>query len=479
MLKSLNNGCIKHRETALLFLMLLFAGCKPLITFEYLDINCSIGEKQDYFADEKIKISFSCMPDTNDVQKKIHLYEDSGIVSADFEWAGSIIYIYPHKPWQKGQFYTLDLHGTLKMLDGRTYTAELFRTFIYGSTDNDFELSSHEFNQNLLSLDFSKPVSIDSFLEKFYLSPFADYRIDFSADNCTAIVSPKNGWAVNTAYTWTVKNMISADGYLMNKEYSGLFTGVYDTKQATLEFVCPVDYSNSGSIWYTQYQLDNHLLENQSIGFSFSKPMDETTVSSAISFFPSISGFYVKETESRFVFIPNDNYQICKEYRIIISDTAKDTSGLSLYEPMYIFFTTANQFLAVTEITFDNNTVPVPVDGTIIDYVIKPLILPNDPYTIGTVINFSTAIPREQRHDAVNAISLTVIFPDTANSPLPFSAYWSDGGARLTIEWSGFSVSSGDIINYYLLKISGGQNGIKNGANEYLETDVCVIFIAR
>jgi hypothetical protein len=62
---------------------------------------------------------------------------------------------------------------------------------------------------------------------------------------------------------------------------------------------------------------------------------------------------------------------------------------------------------------------------------------------------------------------------------VPFSAVWSDNGSRLSIEWSNFSISSGVIENYYILKIDGGQNGVKNYVGEYLEADVCVIFIAR
>jgi hypothetical protein len=478
MWKTRSKKNIAMASLAVALFSLLLCHCKPLITFEYLDITCSIREKEEYYADEYISIHFSCMPDKNDVERKIRFYEDGSVISVDYNWDGSTVSVSPHLPWQKGQHYSLDLQGALKMEDERTYTARLYRSFIYGERGNSFELVSNEFNGNALTLLFSKPVLITSFGEKFNLTPFTEYRTDFSGDGSTVIINPKNRWLANTTYSWTVKNIISSDGYLMKKEYSGILRGIIDTEQPVLELICPVDYNNSGSLWYASFELDNHLMENQAIGFSFSKPMDEASVVAGISFFPSISGYFVKETESRFIFIPASNYQIRKEYRITIADTIKDNSGLALYEPKYLYFTTANQFLQVAKITFDDNIAPMPSDGTISNYLMMQPALPTDPVHLKTVINFSTVIPPDKRYGAVNAVSLNVLFPASANNPMPISAYWSDGGSRLSIEWSGFSVSSGDIKNHYILTVSGGQNGVKNQANEYMEADVCVIFIA-
>jgi len=456
-----------------LFSMFLFS-CNVFITFEYLEITCSAGVNQNYYYNETVDIHFSHLPDKNDVERKIRFLEDGSTILADYIWQDSVLSIRPRIQWQKGQFYSIDLQGALKMDDGRTYTASLYRNFIYGEQGNSFELLLYEFNENIFTLQFSKPVSIISFEERFSIMPFSEYNTDFQGDGSTVIISPRNSWAVNTAYLWTIRNMVSKDGYLMKKNYSGMFSGITDTEQPEFEFVCPVDYSASGSLWHTVFPLDNQLLIEQAIGFSFSKPMDEASVISGINFFPSISGYFIKETETRFIFIPNDHYQLQREYRITISDSIRDTSGLPLFEPKHIFFTIANQFLQVTEITFDDNTNPVPADETIYEYTMLPVI----PVQLKTVINFSTSIPQNMRNDAVNAISLNVLFPASANNPTAISAYWSDGGSRLSIEWSGFSISSGEIKNYYILTISGGQSGVKNTANEYLKEDVCVIFIA-
>jgi len=451
--------------------------CCNLFTFESLEITSSVGENQNYFAGERIFLHFSIMPNKDDIERRLRLLEGGSSVLVDFDWNGSTAGIRPRLPWQKGQLYSLDLQGVVRMEDGRTYTASLYRRFIYGEQGNIFELLSNTFEDNILTLQFSRPVLITSFHERFSLSPFAEHHTDFYGDGSTVIISPRNNWGVNATYLWTIRNMISADGYLMRTDYSGMFSGAIDTELPRFLFASPVDYSIYGSFWHTTYSLDNQLLDNQAIGFSFSKPMDEASVISGISFFPSISGYFVRETESRFIFVPTSPYQLRTEYRITISDNIRDTSGLALFEPEFIFFTTANQFLQVTEITFDGNTNPMPTDGTIYEYTFIPP-LPNFPAQLRTIINFSTAIPQNMQQHTVNMISLNVLFPATANNPVMISAFWTDGGSRLSIDWSGFSISSGDIKNYYILRITGGQNGVRNQANEYLEEDVCVIFIA-
>lgn len=458
----------------IVFFLFLLCSCKPIITFEYLEITCSINDKYDYYFGESIQINFSILPDKNDFERKFRFFEDKNTASVNFNWDGSTVFIQPILSWQKGQFYSLDLQGTLKMADGRIYSTSVYRSFIYGEPENSFDLLSHEFNESTFIIQFSKPVSIISFEEGFSITPFADYHSEFLDDGSTVIIRPKNGWFINTTYLWTIRNMVSTDGYLMRKNYSGRINGIKDIIQPSIEYICPVDYNVSGSFWHQVHSLDNHLLDNQAIGFSFSKPMDEASVISGVNFSPSINGYFIKETESRFIFIPTSLYQLRREYRLTIADSVKDTSGLTLFEPMQILFTTANQFLQITSITFDDNINPMPTDGTISEYTM----ISQMSIQLKTVINFSTVIPQKNWNDTVNAISMNVLFPASANSPALLSAYWSYNGSVLSIEWSGFSVSSGDIKNHYILRVDSNQNSVRNQANEYLEEDVCVIFIA-
>jgi hypothetical protein len=454
---------------------LLFLGC-PAVTFEYLDLSCSIGSDQDYFFEDYIQIKFSQTPDKNEAENKIQLYEGTGIVLAEFIWQSNVLLIQPKSSWQKGQFYSLNLEGSLRMENGSHYTVYLFRSFIYGQRGNDFELISSGFERDILTFVFSKPVLITSFMENFTLTPFTEYITTFSDDGAAVTIAPKNNWSENNVYAWTIKNMLSNDRYLMKKEYSGKFYGLADAILPQFEQAYPVSYSEAGSSWQWHHDMNirTQLLEWHAIGFTFSKPMNEASIKAGITFYPNINGYFIKETDKNFIFVPEEAYQIKKEYRITIADTIKDTSNLELYEQKLLFFTTANEFITVLSITFDNDTVPMPTDGTIADHYMSSSI----PAKLVTVINFSTAIPQRNHSASVDAVSLSALFPPSAESPDLISAVWSLANTCLTLTWETFTITSMPIENYYILEIGGGANGVKNIAGEYLEEDVCVIFKA-
>ncbi|GHV89516.1 hypothetical protein AGMMS50268_00190 [Spirochaetia bacterium] len=465
-------------NTAKIFLFglsLLCTGC-PLVTFEYLDITCSVAEGDAYFGEEYIRIGFSQEPDKGETERKIQLNENTAAAPMDFYWEGSAFFVRPKASWQKGQYYSLALETSLRMNDGRTYTARLLRSFIYGEPGNEPELISGKFEAGSLVLSFSRPLLITSFNEKFSLSPFADYYTDFSDDNKRVIISPKNGWQVNTAYTWLVKDMVSSAGYLMKKEYSGLFSGGDDIELPRLARVCPVSLGGSASLWHTGTALDA-LMEWQGIGFIFSKPMDEGSIRSGISFYPSLNGYFVKEDDRRFIFIPDEPYQLQREYRLTLAETLKDTSGLSLFEQRLIFFTAAGRFLKVDSIYFDDDPAPLLTGGAVQNYTLLSA-APALPLRLRVTIDFSSAIPLPNRKAAVDSLSLTGLFPASAANPILLSAVWLNSGSRLVLEWENFTRTDGVVQYYYQIKITAGPRGAVNQAGEYLEEDLWVVFRA-
>jgi hypothetical protein len=453
------------------FQILFFTGC-PLVTFEYLDVSCSVRENQDYFNEEYILLSFSQKPDKKNIEDQIQFQAGNRAAAVKFIWQGSDLLVRPEIPWSKGQLYRFSLEGIVRMEDGRDYTVRVLRTFHYGEAGNIFELISSTPGGNTLVFSFSRPVLVTSFNEKFSLSPYSDCHVDFSSDKTIVTVIPKNGWAANTIYQWSVKELISGDGYFMEKEYSGDFTCQIDTTLPVVETICPVSYDPVTPVWYTGKQLDGELLEGQAVGFVFSKPMDMTAVQNGIRFTPPINGYFIKTTDESFVFIPEDSYQLRTEYRLTLSNSITDTSGIQLYADTTVFFTTANTYLEITGISFDDTNTPLATDGTIIEHAIL------SSNRLKTIIDFSTEIPQNKRKDTVDGISLTVLFPNSASNPKLLSAQWSLNGSQLSLLWSGFTISTGGIINYYILTIPGGKTGVSNAAGEYLKEDVCVIFKA-
>jgi hypothetical protein len=462
-------------NTAKIFLLsLMCMGC-AMVIFEYLDITCSVAGGDDYFSGEYIRIGFSQRPDRDDTEKQIRLTENNLSVPPDLYWDGSSIFVRPKTPWQKGQRYSLALETSLRMEDNRTYTVKLLRSFIYGEPGNEFELVSGNFESGSLILVFSSPPVITSFNEKFSLSPYTDCYTDFLNDGNTVKITPKNDWQVNTSYTWLVRDMVSSAGYLMKKEYSGFFSGQDDIEIPQLAEVCPVTPGDTGNLWHTGSVIDGALMEWQGIGFVFSKPMDEASIRSGISFYPALNGYFVKEDDRRFIFIPNEACQLQKEYRLTVSETVKDTSGLSLFEPELIFFTAAGRFLTVDSITFDDDPSPLAMDGSIQDYTLKA-VAAGSPPGLRVTIDFSSVIPQPNRKAAADSVSLNSLFPASAANPMLLSAVWLDSGSRLVLEWENFTRTSGTIQYYYRIKITGGQRGAVNQAGEYLEEDIWAVF---
>jgi hypothetical protein len=395
----------------------------------------------------------------------------------DLYWEESDLFVRSKTPWQKGQHYSLALEGSLRMADNRTYTVSLLRVFTYGDPGNEFTLVSGGIENGALIFVFSSPPLITSFNEKFTLSPFAEYHTGFNDNGKIITISPKPRWPVNTMYTWQIKDMVSAGGYLMQKEYSGLFSGDQDTEIPRLVQVCPVSLDPAPALWHTGSALEGALMEWQGIGFVFSKPMDEASVRSGISFYPSINGHFIKESAEKYIFVPEAAYQLQKEYRLTVGESVKDVSGLALFEASLIFFTTAGRFLMVESVTFDDHTAPMQAGGVMQEYTLRSAATePKIP--LATVINFSSAVPQANRRAAVDSVSLLPLFPASASSPKLLSAVWQQDGSRLVLNWESFTLSKSGIQYYYQLKISGGQRGAVNQTGEYLEEDLWIIFKA-
>jgi hypothetical protein len=462
---------IKNFYIAIMLSCVYLCACK-IVTWEYLDVTCNAAPGQSSFFEDYLHLNFSIHPDTQAAEKLIHLSSSSGIINHDLRWEGSNLFIRPHTYWQKGALYTFTLTGSLRMEDGRYYTVDIDRSFHYGDKNDTFYLVSGDFEDETLNFVFVKPPVITSFYENFAISPQTETDITFSPDGMTVIVKPKTGWNVNTIYTWTIKNMLSRDDYIMERTYTGTFRGLFDVNLPELLKVCPVTYEHNAALWHNNESLDGKLLEKQAIGFIFSKPMEEASVKNGVIFTPNINGYMLKESDYKYIFIPEETYQLKKQYRIQTSQTISDIFGLKLFEDKSYFFTTINDYIKINAIKFDDNSYSMPSDGTISDY---PIMYNN---SLRVTIDFSSEIPAEHRSKAVSSVSLEILFPLSTANPVLVSAAWSDNGSALSMTWEGLEKSAGGIEQFYSLNIKGGKNGVINNFTEYLKDDLCVLFKA-
>jgi hypothetical protein len=450
----------------------------PPVSFEYLDISCSVGEEESYYEGETVRLSFSIQPDPGETERNLTLSEGGMIRQTVFTWDGRDLYIKPLTGWKKGEHYYISLEGRLRMKDGRGYTTGIVRSFIYGREGNEFNLASSGMEGDCLIFNFSKVPGTTSFTELFSLSPDTEYFCDFLGE--TVRVQPKSSWRINTTYTWTIKDMESTDGYRMKGDYSGSFSGPADPDVPRPVELCPVSRqlipgSGLPHLWKRGTCLDGNLEQGEGIGFIFSKPMDSGSLRSGISFYPSIKGYFETAGDNAIVFFPEEAYQPETEYRITLSSGIQDSLGLGLFEEFRYYFTSSHHYLEVEKLNLDSRPEPLLPGGIVQDHFLLSL----SPPSLEVGISFSQAIPPANRKAAADSVALSVLFPLSAHNPFLISAQWKDGGSLLSLVYEDLSPSGGGVDNYYQIKISSGKQGPVNGSGEYLKEDLWYVFAVR
>jgi hypothetical protein len=410
------------------------------------------------------------MPSRGEVERALILTEGGLSRGPVFNWEGRTLHLKPLTGWKKGEHYGIGLEGKLPMEDGRTYTVQLLRNFIYGRAGNEFTLTSSLIKDEGLVFVFSKAPGVTSFTGQFSLSPGAEYFCDFLGKEIRIL--PKSPWQANTLYRWTIAGMESEDGYIMKKEYSGVFSGPADLSVPRPLELCPVNRSlGPPYLWKRGTALDKNLENMEGIGFIFSKPMDPASLRSGISFYPSIKGYFEEAGEDSIIFFPEEEYRLETEYRISISQTVKDSLGLALFEEEQYYFTSAHHYLEA-EVTLDSR-----VDSLLPGGVLQNHTLVNaSPPGLKVQIGFSAVIPPASRRAALESVSLSGLFPASADNPVLISARWEDGGAVLSLLYENLSISGNGIYNYYQIKIGSGKQGPLSAREEYLKEDLWYVF---
>ncbi|MDR1024592.1 MAG: Ig-like domain-containing protein, partial [Treponema sp.] len=372
--------------------------------------------------------------------------------------------------------YRIGLEGRIHTEDGRGYTTRLLRSFIYGREEDEFTLESSDMEGDCLILNFSRTPRLSSFSEHFSISPDTEYFCDLLGT--TVKIQPKTPWQINTRYTWSIRNMESADGHIMKKYYSAAFSGSDDFEIPCLAELCPVNRQFSSGppyLWKWGTELDGSLENHEGIGFIFSKPMDHASLRSGISFYPAIKGYFEDAGEDSIVFFPEEEYRLGTEYRITLSAAVKDSLGLAFFEELHYYFSSAHHWLEVEKLSLDSGSLPLEPGGIPQDH----FLLPAEPPGLELRIAFSRAIPPGRRRAAADAVSLSVLFPASAHSPVLVSVQWQDGGALLSMKFKDLSPSVTGVDNYYQIKILSGESGPVSDSGEYLKEDLWYVIRAR
>jgi hypothetical protein len=434
-----------------------------------------VDEGETYYSGESVRLGFSIEPDRGEAERILILSEGGLSKTPVFSWKERELSVKPPGGWKRGEHYRVSLEGRIHTEDGRGYTTRILRSFVYGREGDEFTLESSGLDDGCLVLKFSRPPGISSFTGHFSISPDTDYFCDFLGE--TVRIQPKSPWQINTRYTWTVRDMESADGCAMKREYSASFSGPADTEIPRPLELCPVSKQLAPGLphlWKRGTALDGGLENGEGIGFTFSKAMDQGSLRSGISFYPAIKGSFAEAGEEAIIFFPEEKYRPETEYRITLSSAIKDSLGLGLFEEQRYYFTAACRYLEVEKLNLDSGQQALTPGGVPQDHFLQP-----DSTGLELRIAFSAAVPPAARGAAADSVSLSVLFPASAHSPDLVSVQWQDGGALLSMRYTDLSPSLGGTDNYYQIKISSGESGPSGASGEYLKEDLWYVIRIR
>lgn len=229
--------------------------------------------------------------------------------------------------------------------------------------------------------------------------------------------------------------------------------------------------SSDSAIWFENTCLDKNISGKECIGFIFSRKMDFSSIKSGISITPGINGYFssCSDDGTKYIFVPQENYEIATKYLIILSSSVKDSAGNSLFEDIKQEFYSGDSFLKLSSISIggaEYSDIPkeVTADTKNVD----------DTETLTVALTFSKPIEINSRYSVVNGVSLNLNFPMTSNSPVLLSTKWDSSNSVLTLTWGNITKSTTENSTYYDLRLTGGKSGISTGNGIYMEESLCV-----
>lgn len=458
-----------------LIIPFLFLSCN-FVDFGCDEISCEPSGNSTFFNQEYVSVAFSCNVDRFVAEQSLKVQSNRQSVELEFIWDKNTLYAKPETGWVNGRTYNFSINGTMIKSNGSQFSINYKNSFVYGSDDCFCLVEKPLQNVVVLEKDwltfkFNREISYTNFSDALKISPSAKLVYKISDDNKSVYVHPDSGWQINTLYTWQLENLISNDNWELSGVNEGSFSTEKDIEKPELLTICPVGGSSDSAIWFENICLDKNISGKECIGFIFSRQMDFSSIKSGISITPGISGYFFSCSDdgTRYIFVPQENYEIGTKYLITVSSSVKDSAGKSLFEDIKQEFCSGDTFLKLSSINIcgtEYSDIPkeVTADTTNID----------DTETLSVALTFSKPIEIESRYSVANGVSLNLNFPMTSNSPVLLSTKWDSSNSVLSLTWGNITKSTSENSTYYDLRLNGGKSGISTGNGIYMEESLCV-----
>lgn len=468
--------------------LLLFTSCS-VVSFEELIIESNLSKNSLYFNNEFFQIKFSIPINENCIEEIISIKENNSTIKYTIEWNGSTLLLKPISEWKQGAYYSVNINGTAKTKDNKNYELSKNFSFYYGQAEEPFILLNYttpNSTSKKLVLNFNKAVNIQSFEEKFSLSPFIRTKKNYTNNNKRIEIIPENDWTVNTVFNFSIKELLSETNDILLTSYTNDFLANIDLNAPKLISIKPAIINNIKSNEYTllenNFNINEKTIENisinNSLSFTFNKEMDLNSFETNFSISPKTPGRFYKDKET-IIFIPDDYFQIKNEYTIKIDENLCDKNGLKIFSKLQYTFEVENDFLSIEKINInDSSDIQFynKIENFTNDENIQKINISDLSKTF-IQIYFSKPIDKKNPENIEKLISIESFLPKNLSYPkLERISFPAEN--QIIFEYSNFdSSSTEDYI--YKIKINSSKNIINSTSYEYLKEDQCILFIAK
>lgn len=415
------------------------------------------------------QVAFAADVDRGSVEAIFSIEDDTGRVSGDYQWQGTIVRFSPDEPFLPAQRYQLQFRGVFQDRNGRSVQAldvVPFFVGLDGSAALTLQSSVPQPGTTIdlrteLVLTFSQAIDDTNLVDIVQVTP--DIQHDLVVTGSELRVVPTEDWPNVSQVTLRVNDQLtSTDGVRLLGEQELVYWAQPDATRPTVDIVSAafddllLGFGNvpGGT------DLANNLRADNVLAIEFSEAMDRDAVLTALSLFPIADFTSVWFADDRLLLRPNDRWSRTTDYVLTITTEATDLAGLALATDYVLPFTpTMAEPVPAPTVTFDglasrdadtaSSSVALPID-----------VGPPSPNEFAFQIDFPVATFSDTagRDKVLSAIDIRAVFPSAAASPVLANVSWTTD-RQLTVEYSGFEQSTAEITYYYMFTLGSIDGG--------------------
>lgn len=467
-----------------LLALLLAAGCS-LVKIDDSD-GLTLSPSKDYQViseGESISVRFPESVERYTAEQIVSLNNREGLIGYALSWEDSrTLIVSPEAPLVPGILYRLEADGIYHTRGNANREADRSVPFYYLSSEYDpfqvlsvFPAEGSVTGKNSdIIIRFNRTPDEASLIKGLSLSPETAY--DYALNATELRISPREAWENLENYSLTIASEAGdTAGMPLDPELELNFTVSAGAGIPAVANAAPAvdDYAAS----YPFKTVNPSFLEyGDAFRIVFSEDMDRDSVDSAFSLEPALAGNKYWLGDNTLIFVPERGWVMDTDYTLRIGKEAESANGIVMAEDYYALLRPDIEQMELSSLeclTGAGFTLTAYSSAAARDLPTEA----TSPYDIAFSLVFSRSFPTNaEKQAAQDTISCYETF-SSAGSPRAATFGWSSD-TTLTITFAGFNADP-DKDHYYILEITGGEQGIRNSEGSFMKETVKQLFRSR